>query len=167
MLGSVGATPCSQSGGEHEAARVPCTSRRCGGLAACGARAAVSDPVIGFLMAGTFEMARNYVAAFHQGLADGGFVEGRNVKIEYRWSEGHNDRFPTLAEDLVRRQVTVIAAASTPASLTAKAATQTIPIVFAVGTDPVGIGLVASFSTPRRKHHWRYQPERRAIQKMF
>ena len=105
-------------------------------------------PVIGFLMAGTFEMARNYVAAFHQGLADGGFVEGRNVKIEYRWSEGHNDQFPTLAEDLVRRQVTVIAAASTPATLTAKAATQTIPIVFAVGTDPVGIGLVASLAHP-------------------
>ena len=107
-----------------------------------------ATPVIGFLMAGTFEMARNYVAAFHQGLADGGFVEGRNVKIEYRWSEGHNDRFPTLAADLVGRQVTVIAAASTPASLTAKAATQTIPIVFAVGTDPVGIGLVASLAHP-------------------
>jgi putative tryptophan/tyrosine transport system substrate-binding protein len=107
-----------------------------------------ATPVIGFLMAGTFETARNYVAAFHQGLADGGFAEGRNVKIEYRWSEGHNDRFPTLAADLVRRQVTVIAAASTPASLTAKAATQTIPIVFAVGTDPVGIGLVASLAHP-------------------
>jgi putative tryptophan/tyrosine transport system substrate-binding protein len=107
-----------------------------------------ATPVIGFLMAGTFEMARNYVAAFQQGLAHGGFVEGRNVKIEYRWSEGHNDRFPTLAADLVGRQVTVIVAASTPASLTAKAATQTIPIVFAVGTDPVGIGLVASLAHP-------------------
>jgi ABC-type uncharacterized transport system substrate-binding protein len=105
-------------------------------------------PVIGFLSAGTFEMNRDYVAAFHRGLADGGFVERRSVGIEYRWSEGHNGRFPSLAADLVGRQVRVIAAASTPASLTAKAATQTIPIVFVVGTDPVGIGLVASLAHP-------------------
>jgi putative ABC transport system substrate-binding protein len=105
-------------------------------------------PVIGFLSAGTFEMARDYVAAFHRGLADGGFAEGRNVGIEYRWTEGQNDRLPALAADLVRRQVTVIVAASTPASLAAKAATQTIPIVFAVGTDPVGIDLVASLAHP-------------------
>ena len=105
-------------------------------------------PVIGFLSAGTFERARDYVAAFHRGLADGGFVEGRNVGIEYRWTEGHNDRLPALAADLVRRQVAVIVVASTPASLAAKAATQTIPIVFIVGTDPVGIGLVAGLSHP-------------------
>jgi putative tryptophan/tyrosine transport system substrate-binding protein len=105
-------------------------------------------PVIGFLSAGTFEKNRDYVAAFHRGLADGGFAEGRNVGIEYRWSEGHNDRLPALAADLVRRQVTVIAAASTPASLSAKAATQTIPIVFYIGTDPVGVGLVASLAHP-------------------
>jgi putative ABC transport system substrate-binding protein len=105
-------------------------------------------PVIGFLSAGTFEMARDYVATFHRGLADGGFAEGRNVGIEYRWTEGQNDRLPALAADLVRRQVTVIIAASTPASLAAKAATQTIPIVFAVGTDPVGIGLVGSLAHP-------------------
>jgi putative tryptophan/tyrosine transport system substrate-binding protein len=104
--------------------------------------------VIGFLSNGTFESMRDYVAALHQGLADGGFAEGRNVVIEYRWSEDHNDRLPALAEDLVRRQVTVIVAASTPASLAAKAATQTIPIVFAIGTDPVGIGLVASLAHP-------------------
>jgi ABC-type uncharacterized transport system substrate-binding protein len=105
-------------------------------------------PVIGFLSAETFERVRDYVAAFHRGLADGGFAEGRNVGIEYRWSEGHNDRLPALAADLVRRQVTVIAAASTPASLSAKATTQTIPIVFYIGTDPVGVGLVASLAHP-------------------
>jgi putative ABC transport system substrate-binding protein len=105
-------------------------------------------PVIGFLSAGTFEMARDYVAAFYRALADGGFAEGRNVGIEYQWSEDHNDRLPALAADLVRRQVTIIVAVSTPASLAAKAATQTIPIVFAVGTDPVGNGLVASLAHP-------------------
>src|SRR6516162_2264968 len=105
-------------------------------------------PVIGFLSAGTFETMRDYVAAFLRALADGGFAEPRNVGIEYRWSEGHNDRFPALAEDLVRHQVAVIVAASTPASLAAKAATQTIPIVFGVGTDPVAVGLVASLAHP-------------------
>ncbi len=107
-----------------------------------------ATPVIGFLSAGTFEGTRDYVAAFHQALADGGFAEGRNVGIEYRWSEDHSDRLPALAEDLVRRQVAIVVAASTPASLAAKAATQTIPIVFDIGTDPVGIGLVASLAHP-------------------
>jgi len=93
-------------------------------------------------------MSRDYVAAFRRSLADGGFVEGRNIGIEYIWTEGQNDRLPALAADLVRRQVTAIVAASTPASLAAKAATQTIPIIFAVGTDPVGIGLVASLAHP-------------------
>src|SRR5262245_47878152 len=105
-------------------------------------------PIIGFLSAETFERTRDYVAAFHRGLADRGFADGRNVRIEYRWSEGHNDRLPGLAADLVRRQVAVIVVASTPASLAAKAATQTIPIVFYVGTDPVGVGLVASLANP-------------------
>jgi len=122
-----------------------------GGATAWPIAARAQQPVmsvIGFLSVGTFEKNRDYVAAFHRGLADGGFAEGRNVGIEYRWSEGHNDRLPALAADLVRRQVTVIVAASTPASQAAKAATQTIPIVFAVGTDPVGIGLIASLAHP-------------------
>jgi putative ABC transport system substrate-binding protein len=106
-------------------------------------------PVIGYLSGATFEMMRDYVAAFHRALADQGFAEGRNVAIEYRWAEGHNDRLPALAADLVRRQVAVIAVGgSTPASLAAKTATQSIPIIFAVGTDPVGVGLVASLAKP-------------------
>jgi putative tryptophan/tyrosine transport system substrate-binding protein len=112
-------------------------------VAACGTRAAVSDACDRVLSFGTFENSHDYVAAFHQGLADGGFAGGRNVGIEYRWSEDHNDRLPALAADLVGREVAVVVAASTPASLAAKAATQSIPIVFAVGTDPVGVGLVA------------------------
>jgi len=106
-------------------------------------------PVIGYLSGATFEMMHDYVASFHRSLADQGFTEGRNVGIEYRWAEGHNDRLPALAADLVRRQVAVIAVGgSTPASLAAKAATQSIPIIFAVGTDPVGVGLVASLAKP-------------------
>jgi len=105
-------------------------------------------PVIGYLSAGTPEMMRDYVAAFHRSLGDQGFTEGRNVGIEYRWTEGQNDRLPALAADLVRRQVTVIVAVTTPGSLAAKAATETIPIVFFVGTDPVEVGLVASLARP-------------------
>ena len=105
-------------------------------------------PMVGFLSVGTFESNHDYVAAFHRGLADAGFAEGRNVGIEYRWSEGRNDRLPALAEDLVRDQVTVIAANGTSGSLAAKAATQTTPIVFYIGTDPVGLGLVASLAHP-------------------
>jgi putative ABC transport system substrate-binding protein len=105
-------------------------------------------PTIGFLSVGTSESNHEYVVAFHRGLADGGFAEGRSVGIEYRFSEGHNDRLPALAEDLVRDQVTVIAVNGTVGSLAAKAATQTTPIVFYIGTDPVGLGLVASLARP-------------------
>jgi putative ABC transport system substrate-binding protein len=113
-------------------------------MVASGACAAADDALIGFLSVRTFESNHDYVAAFHRGLADGGFTEGRNVGIEYRWSEGHNDRLPALAEDLVRDQVTVIAVNGTSGSLAAKAATQITPIVFYIGTDPVGLGLVAT-----------------------
>jgi ABC-type uncharacterized transport system substrate-binding protein len=106
-------------------------------------------PVIGFLSGASFESMRDYVALFKQGLAATGFVEGRNVTIEYRWAEGHNDRLPALAADLVRREVAVIVVgASTPGKLAAKAATQIIPIVFFIGTDPVKGGLVASVAHP-------------------
>ena len=106
-------------------------------------------PVIGYLSGATFEIMREYVAAFHRGLADAGFAEGRNVAIEYRWAEGHNDRLPALAMDLVRRGVAVIVVgSSTPGALAAKAATQTIPVVFQIGTDPVKVGLVASLARP-------------------
>jgi putative tryptophan/tyrosine transport system substrate-binding protein len=108
-----------------------------------------STPIVGYLGGTTFEMTRGYVAAFHRGLADTGFIEGRNVRIEYRWAEGHNDRLSSLAADLVGRGVTIIAVGgSTPGALATKAATQTIPIVFLVGTDPVKVGLVSSLAKP-------------------
>jgi putative ABC transport system substrate-binding protein len=105
-------------------------------------------PVIGFV---GFESADQYAVllrAFRLGLKATGFAEGQNVAIEYRWTEGHNDKLPALAGELAARQVAVIVAATTPSVLAAKAATKTIPIVFFTAGDPIDLGLVASLSRP-------------------
>ena len=105
-------------------------------------------PVIGFLGSELPDLYVDRLRAFRQGLNEASFVEGRNVAIEYRWAEGRNDRLPGLADDLVRRRVSVMVATSTPAVLAAKAATTTIPIAFLTGTDPVAMGVVASLNRP-------------------
>jgi len=106
-------------------------------------------PVIGYLSARTPGDSVELLAEFRRGLAETDFVEGQNVAIEYRWLEGHNDRLQEMVADLVRRRVAVIVVPNNTASaLAAKAATQTIPIVFNIGSDPVAMGLVATISHP-------------------
>jgi putative ABC transport system substrate-binding protein len=105
-------------------------------------------PAIGYLDAGSFEARRERIAALQRGLFENGFIEGRNVAIEYRWAEDHNDRLAALAAELVRRDVAVMITYSTAAAQVAKAATSTVPIVFYIGADPVKLGLVASLNRP-------------------
>jgi putative ABC transport system substrate-binding protein len=123
-----------------------------GSLALLGpvaSRAQPALPVVGYLGAQSPASFASRIAAFRDGLAELGFVEGRNVLVEFRWAEGQHNRLPDLARDLVARQVAVIVApGGAPAALAAKSVTTTVPIVFEMGADPVAIGLVSSLSQP-------------------
>ena len=126
-------------------------ARRCGGSVAdrrAGQKRRI--PVIGFISSISLEELAEPVAGFHRGLGEAGYVEDRNVAIEYRWARGNNDRLPEFAADLVRRRVDVIATpGSPPATLAAKTATTTIPIVFYVAAYPVALGWVAGLNSGR------------------
>jgi putative tryptophan/tyrosine transport system substrate-binding protein len=112
------------------------------------ARGQQSKPLIGFLGPSSATGYAPSLKGFHQGLGEAGFIEGSDIAIEYRWADNQIDRLPALAAELVRRPVAVIATAATAAALAAKAATTTIPMVFALGSDPVKFGLVASMNRP-------------------
>ena len=105
-------------------------------------------PIIGWLYTGPGVPARQAIDPFRRGLAEIGFLEGRDVTIEYHTADGHLEQLPSLAADLVRRKVAVIVAVTGDAALAVNAATRTIPVVFLVGGDPVGLGLVASLNRP-------------------
>ena len=121
-------------------------------------------PTIGVLHSGTATpVIEAQLVAFRQGLKEGGYIEGQNVAIEYRWAEGKNERLPELAADLVRRNVNVIAAVGGPASNQAgKNATATIPVVFTAGADPVKQGLITNLRRPRPVRHRHFIPRRGA-----
>ncbi len=136
--------PASEPARVHHAAR-----RRSGRVASRGARAAGDEGTHHRVLGRDHGFgARPWTAAFEQRLRELGWIEGRNVTIEYRWAEGHGERFAQIAAELVRLKVDIIVTAATAPALAAKQATSTVPIVFALATDPIGSGLVASLARP-------------------